>query len=124
MTAGHVLWGKDRVIVVPGKNGDGVGADTEPFGRFSVASSNWVIHPAHADGSAAHHEFDIALICVPSTSHAPAGRFFDLVEELTQSREEGVVVCGYAARWTADTPVEGTRPPPRGPAFRRTHGPV
>ena len=104
VTAAHVLSGKSEVIIVPGKNGDGTGSANEPFGRFRVSSANWTLHPSYGGGS--NHDFDLAVICVPSANAAPAGRYFDIVEELTQSRPEGVVVSGYAAWWNANTPIE------------------
>lgn len=102
LTAAHVLYGKSEVLIVPGKNGDGTGGTTEPFGRFRVTDANWTLHPSYGS----NHDFDLAVICVPAAHAAPAGRFFDIVEELTQSRPEGVVVTGYAAWWTANTPIE------------------
>jgi V8-like Glu-specific endopeptidase/cell wall-associated NlpC family hydrolase len=99
MTAAHVVDGQSELIVVPGKNGAGTGRTNEPFGRFKV--TRFSAHPNYA-GS----DFDIALIEVPSAHAAPAGRYFDLVEELTQSRAEGVVVSGYAARWYANDLIE------------------
>ncbi len=93
LTAAHVVDGQSELIVVPGKNGAGGG--TEPFGRFRVTSKDWV----KFDGYSGDGDFDrdMALIRVPAANAAPAGRFFDLVEELNQSRPEGVVVNGYAA---------------------------
>jgi V8-like Glu-specific endopeptidase len=99
MTAAHVVDGQSELIVVPGKNGAGKGRANEPFGRFKV--TRFSKHPSYA-GS----DFDMALIEVPAANAAPAGRFFDLVEELNQSRPEGVVVSGYAARWYADDLIE------------------
>ncbi|MBW8851355.1 MAG: N-acetylmuramoyl-L-alanine amidase [Xanthomonadales bacterium] len=104
LTAAHVLYGQSEVILVPGKNGDGTGSANEPFGRFRVTSANWTLHPSYRGGR--NHDFDLAVICVPAANAAPAGRYFDIVEELTQSRPEGVVVTGYAAWWTATTPIE------------------
>jgi N-acetyl-anhydromuramyl-L-alanine amidase AmpD/V8-like Glu-specific endopeptidase len=104
LTAAHVLYGQSEVILVPGKNGDGTGSANEPFGRFRVTSADWTLHPSYSGGR--NHDFDLAVICVPAANAAPAGRFFDIVEELTQSRPEGVVVTGYAAWWTANTPIE------------------
>lgn len=104
LTAAHVLYGQSEVILVPGKNGDGTGSGNEPFGRFRVTSANWTLHPSYSGGR--NHDFDLAVICVPAANAAPAGRYFDIVEELTQSRPEGVVVTGYAAWWTANTPIE------------------
>ena len=93
LTAAHVVDGQSELIVVPGKNGAGAG--TEPFGRFRVTSKDWV----KFDGYSGDGDFDrdMALIRLPAANAAPAGRFFDLVEELNQSRPEGVVVNGYAA---------------------------
>jgi len=92
VTAAHVVQGKSRLGFVPGKNGRGTDAAHEPFGRFEVSSSDWVIHPQFrtpGDG------FDMAII--RSSAAAPGGRCFGLLEELLQSRPEGVAVCGYSA---------------------------
>lgn len=88
LTCGHNLRGKASVDVVPGCN------DTvEPFGRFNVAASSWRL-PASYDGSGS---YDLAVIDnVPV--EAPGGRWFDTLEELNQSRPEGVVVCGYSRK--------------------------
>lgn len=100
MTAAHVVDGQSELIIVPGKNGGGTGSANEPFGRFKV--STFRKHPSYSGGP----EFDIALIRVPAANAVPAGRYFDLVEELNQSRPEGVVVTGYAARWYASDLIE------------------
>jgi hypothetical protein len=74
--------------VIPGCN------DTdEPFGRFNVASGSWRL-PASYDGGG---DFDLAVIDNTPTP-APNGRWFDALEELNQSRPEGVVVCGYSRK--------------------------
>lgn len=88
LTCAHNLQGKASVDVVPACN------DTrEPFGRFNVPASSWRL-PARYDGSGA---YDLAVIDdVPQA--APGGRWFDTLEELNQSRPEGVVVCGYSRR--------------------------
>ncbi|GAB2507530.1 N-acetylmuramoyl-L-alanine amidase [Lysobacter humi (ex Lee et al. 2017)] len=92
LTAAHVVDRQSELIIVPGKNGAGTGAANEPFGRFRVSAADMVKHPSYVASS---RDFDIALIRVPS-GHASTN-YFDLVEELTQSRPEGVVVSGYAA---------------------------
>ncbi len=95
LTCGHNLHdaGIASVDVVPGKNGQG-GGGTEPFGRFNVPRRQWRI-PASYRGS--NPAFDLAVIDnVPNP--APNGRWFDALEELRQSRPEGVVVCGYSSR--------------------------
>lgn len=101
LTAAHVVDGQSELIIVPGKNGGSVSSATEPFGRFRVSSFRK--HPSYRAGSS---DFDMALICVPAANAAQGDNYFDLVEELTQSRPEGVVVCGYAARWYADDVIE------------------
>ncbi|MCF7220879.1 N-acetylmuramoyl-L-alanine amidase [Marilutibacter chinensis] len=89
LTAAHVVRGQSELIIVPAKN-----ASNEPAGRFRVRSSDWQMHPSYVVGN---RDFDMALIHVPAANAASSGNYFDLVEELTQSRPEGVVVCGYAA---------------------------
>ncbi|MDB5915682.1 MAG: hypothetical protein JWP22_4357, partial [Ramlibacter sp.] len=93
LTAAHVVAGKSSLIVVPGKNGQGVDTTHEPFGRFSVAAANWRAHERY---QASSRNFDFAII--KTTTAAPGGRWFNLLEELRQSRPEGVVVCGYSVR--------------------------
>lgn len=104
LTAAHVVDGQSELIIVPGKNGGGVGRATEPFGRFQVRST----HFRKFTGYTGNGDFDrdMALILVPAANAAPRGRYFNLVEELTQSRPEGVVVTGYAAWWEAHAPIE------------------
>ncbi len=104
MTAAHVVDGLSELIVVPGKNGGGTGGGAEPFGRFKVSSANFRKFTGYSGNG--DFDRDMALICVPAANAAPSGRYFDLVEELNQSRPEGVVVSGYAAWWEANTPIE------------------
>jgi len=104
MTAAHVVDGQSELIVVPGKNGGGTGGGAEPFGRFKVSSANFRKFTGYSGNG--DFDRDMALICVPAANAAPSGRYFDLVEELNQSRPEGVVVSGYAAWWEANTPIE------------------
>lgn len=106
LTAAHVVDGQSELIIVPGKNGSGAGSTTEPFGRFRVAAAGMRKHPSYNASSAASSDFDMALIRVPATNAARADQYFDLVEELLESRPEGVVVCGYAARWYANDLIE------------------
>lgn len=88
LTCAHNLRGKASVDVVPACNDR-----TEPYGRFNVSSASWRL-PASYDGSGA---YDLAVIDnVPN--EAPGGRWFDALEELNQSRPEGVVVCGYSRK--------------------------
>lgn len=101
MTAAHVVDGQSELIVVPGKNGGGTASANEPFGRFKVTQFR-----KHDSYGTHGSDFDMALICVPAANAVASGRYFDLVEELTQSRPEGVVVSGYAARWYADDLIE------------------
>lgn len=86
LTAAHVVAGSSSLTFVPGKNG----ASSEPFGRFTVSSSQWRSHESY---TGANHDFDFAIIKVPNA--APHGQYFSL-EELRQSTVEGVVVCGYS----------------------------
>lgn len=90
LTAAHVVEGFSELFIVPGKNG--AGSAGEPFGRFRVTAADWVVHPNRVPGNP---DFDMALIRVPAAN--ASSHYFDLVEELTQSRPEGVVVSGYAA---------------------------
>ncbi|AXK72145.1 hypothetical protein DWG18_07520 [Lysobacter sp. TY2-98] len=92
LTAAHVVDGQSELIIVPGKNGAGSGTANEPFGRFRVTAADMVKHPSYVSSS---RDFDMALVRVPSANASP--NYFELVEELTQSRPEGVVVSGYAA---------------------------
>ncbi len=101
MTAAHVVDGQSELIVVPGKNGAGTGSATEPFGRFKVTQFR-----KHDSYGTQGRDFDMALICVPAANAVGSGQYFDLVEELNQSRPEGVVVSGYAARWYATDAIE------------------
>lgn len=89
LTAAHVVEDQSELIIVPGKRGSGAG--TEPYGRFTVSASDWSIHPSRRRGNSS---FDMALI--RTSQSAPNGAWFDLLEELRQSRPEGVVVCGYS----------------------------
>jgi V8-like Glu-specific endopeptidase len=88
LTCGHNLRGAASVDVVPACN------DTsEPYGRFNVTSASWRI-PASYNGDG---DYDLAVIDnVPQA--APNNRWFDCLEELNQSRPEGVVVCGYSRK--------------------------
>ncbi len=101
MTAAHVVDGQSELIVVPGKNGGGTASATEPFGRFNV--TQFRKHDSYGSNGS---DYDMALICVPAANAVGSGQYFDLVEELNQSRPEGVVVSGYAARWYANDVIE------------------
>ncbi len=101
LTAAHVVDGQRELIVVPGKNGGGTGLATEPFGRFTVTTFR-----KHGSYGTNGSDYDMALIQVPAANAVGSGRYFDLVEELNQSRPEGVVVSGYAARWYANDLIE------------------
>jgi hypothetical protein len=93
LTCAHNLYNMVSVTIIPGKNGDG-GASTEPFGRATVTSESWRI-PASYAGS--NKGTDLAVIDdVPLA--APNSMWFDELEQLNQSRPEGVVVCGYSSR--------------------------
>jgi len=94
LTAAHVVDGQSELIIVRGKNGAGTGAAQEPFGRFRVTAADMVKHPSYASNN---RDFDMALIRVPAEHTVSSPDYFELVEELTQSRPEGVVVSGYAA---------------------------
>lgn len=98
LTAAHVVDGQTELIIVPGKNGGSISSATEPFGRFRASTLRK--HPSYGSS----HDFDLGLICVPEAN--ASSNYFDLVEELTQSRPEGVVVTGYAARWYATDAIE------------------
>ena len=93
MTNAHVVKGHTKLVVIPGKNGAGTDAAHEPFGRFSVdlniATSR--PHPSY-NGGRAH---DMAIVKAPRA--APNDRWLSPIEELRQSRPEGVGVCGYSA---------------------------
>jgi len=99
LTAAHVVDGESELIIVPGKNGTGGGS--EPFGRFNVTQFQ-----KHGSYGVNGRDNDMALICVPAANAASAPNYFDLVEELTQSRPEGVVVSGYAAWWYVTSAIE------------------
>ncbi|GAB3389078.1 N-acetylmuramoyl-L-alanine amidase [Lysobacter fragariae] len=101
LTAAHVVDGESELIIVPGKNGAGTGRANEPFGRFRVTQFR-----KHGSYGANGEDNDMALICVPAANAASAPNYFGLVEELTQSRPEGVVVSGYAAWWHATSTIE------------------
>ncbi|MEQ1513754.1 MAG: N-acetylmuramoyl-L-alanine amidase [Lysobacteraceae bacterium] len=101
MTAAHVVDGQSELIVVPGKNGGGTGGSVEPFSRFKV--TKFRKHDSYGTNGS---DYDMALICVPAANAVGKGQYFDLVEELNQSRPEGVVVSGYAARWYANDLIE------------------
>jgi N-acetyl-anhydromuramyl-L-alanine amidase AmpD/V8-like Glu-specific endopeptidase len=104
LTAAHVVDGQSELIIVPGKNGAGTATANEPFGRFRVGASDMVKHPSYVSSN---RDFDMALIRVPAENAVSSPNYFDLVEELTQSRPEGVVVTGYAA-YSADSSAVGT----------------
>ena len=91
LTAAHVVDGMSSLVIVPGKNSQGMDRAHEPFGRFTVAAANWRKHDRYRANS---HDFDLAIIKTPNA--APGGRWFNLLEELRQSRPEGVTVCGYS----------------------------
>lgn len=93
LTAAHVVDGMNSLIFVPGKNGLGVDSAHEPFGRFTVSSADWRKHDSYRS---ARRDFDFAIVKTPQA--APGGRWFNLLEELNQSRPEGVLVCGYSVR--------------------------
>lgn len=95
LTNAHVVNGCTKLVIIPGKVGDGAGS--EPFGRFETTT--WRAHPSYTRGS---RDFDFAVVLAPR--NAPGG-FLSPVEELTQSRPEGVAVCGYSARSRRDDPV-------------------
>lgn len=96
MTNAHVVHGTTRMVVIPGKNGAGTDTAHEPFGRFSVDLTPETARP-HPSYDPVHRgrAFDMALVKLPTA--APNGRWLAPVEELTQSRPEGVAVCGYSA---------------------------
>jgi V8-like Glu-specific endopeptidase len=88
LTCGHNVSGAASIDVIPGCN------DTdEPFGRFNVATASWRV-PSRYDGGG---DYDLAVIDNTPVA-APGGLWFDELEELNQSRPEGVVVCGYSRK--------------------------
>jgi len=89
LTAAHVVDGMSELIIVPARNDS-----SEPRGRFRVRQADWKMHDNYLPTRTS--DFDMALIRVPAANAAGAGQYFDLVEELTQSRPEGVVVSGYS----------------------------
>ena len=93
MTNAHVVKSNTRLVVIPGKNGAGTDTAHEPFGRFSVDLSTATsrLHPSY-NGGRAH---DMAIVKVPRA--APNDHWLSPIEELRQSRPEGVAVCGYSA---------------------------
>ena len=93
MTNAHVVTGSTRLVVIPGKNGAGTGTAQEPFGRFSVdlTTATSRPHPSFNGG----RDFDMAIVKTPRA--APNGHWLAPIEELRQSRPEGVAVCGYSA---------------------------
>jgi V8-like Glu-specific endopeptidase len=93
LTAAHVVDGMSRLVFVPGKNGEGIDRAHEPFGRFAVNAAQIRKHESYRAGV---RDFDFAIVKTPA--EAPGGRWFNLLEELTQSRSEGVAVCGYSVR--------------------------
>ena len=95
LTNAHVVSGCTKLVIIPGKTGDGAGS--EPFGRFETTT--WRAHPSYRPG---RRDFDFAVVLAPR--NAPGGHLSP-VEELTQSRPEGVAVCGYSARSRRDDPV-------------------
>ena len=92
LTNAHMVQGCTRIVVIPGKNGAGTDSRAEPFGRFEV--TRWRAHENYSTATRGR-EFDMAVLC--ATRDAPGGRFLRPIEELTQSRPEGVAVCGYSA---------------------------
>lgn len=102
LTAGHNIVearraGITQLIIVPGKNGDGVSRDTEFLGRTSVpigtearpVNSHCQVHPQYSPTG----NHDMAVIKCPLD--APGGRWFAM-DELRQSTARGVAVCGYS----------------------------
>lgn len=79
------------ILITPGKNGN-----SAPFGSFAVSRGDWEVHPSY-DGT---RDFDLAVIKV--TTPPPNGFYFDALEDLTQSIQEPIVVCGYAAQMGDD----------------------
>ncbi len=87
LTCAHNLAGANSITIIPGKNGS-----SEPFGSFPVNPSSWFVHPQYNPNS---RDFDLGVIIV--NTPPPHGQYFDILEELNQSIEEPIVVCGYAA---------------------------
>jgi len=75
------------IVITPGKNGSAA-----PFGSFTIRRNDWEIHPRY-DGTFNH---DLAVIKV--TTPPPNSLYFNILEDLTQSIQEQIIVCGYAAQ--------------------------
>jgi N-acetyl-anhydromuramyl-L-alanine amidase AmpD/V8-like Glu-specific endopeptidase len=94
LTCAHNVANATDLTIIPGKNDK-----AEPFGAFPARVSDWFIHPkydkATADSSPTGHDFDLAVIKV--TVPPPSGQAFTILEELLQSQESPIIVCGYAA---------------------------
>jgi V8-like Glu-specific endopeptidase len=87
LTCAHNVDGAASLKIIPGKNDD-----QEPFGSFTVSSSDWDVHPRYQSDS---RDFDLAVIRVGTPP--PNGAAFDQLEELLQSLPSPIIVCGYAA---------------------------
>ncbi|MBX3086006.1 MAG: N-acetylmuramoyl-L-alanine amidase [Anaerolineae bacterium] len=74
------------VDVIPGMNGSSSAAPS-----FTI-TSGWTTHPRY-DGS---FNYDLAVVSVPNAP--PNGAFFDVLEELNESRPSPIIVCGYSAK--------------------------
>ena len=99
LTCAHNVHDATSITIIPGKND--LASTAEPFGRFTVDSSAWTIHPQYdphastASDRQAARNFDLAVIRV--STPPPNGWYFPVLEELTQSQPSPIIVCGYAA---------------------------
>jgi V8-like Glu-specific endopeptidase len=88
LTCAHNVHAATSIVVVPGKNGT-----SEPYGSFTVGPSSWFVHPRYVHNG--DGDFDLAVVKV--TTPPPNGWHFDMLEELNQSLNSAIIVCGYAA---------------------------
>ncbi|HEY0405903.1 MAG TPA: N-acetylmuramoyl-L-alanine amidase [Pyrinomonadaceae bacterium] len=75
------------IVITPGRNGE----NARPFPAFTVSRSDWDYHPGY-DGT---RDFDLAIIRVRTPP--PQNAFFPQLEELLESRDSPIIVCGYSA---------------------------
>jgi len=88
LTCAHNLDGATSITIIPGKNED----DEPGFPSFTVPPSAWAMHPNYQSHS---RDFDLGVITVDTPP--PHGQYFETLEELLESRDSPIIVCGYAA---------------------------
>jgi V8-like Glu-specific endopeptidase len=99
LTCAHNCHDATSITVIPGKND--LASNAEPFGSFTVRSSDWTIHPSYnptasvAGDRLAARNFDLAVIRV--TTAPPNNLYFPVLEELLVCQDSPIIVCGYAA---------------------------